>query len=114
MWVSYNPGAEYMPHTDCLIFREEGKVTVRNADPKVDRFATVLISLNDNFEGGETDFPKLNLSFPAKAGRALVWWSVDPNTAVCDKLSTHVANEVKSGRKFILMRWYQYFPVFHT
>merc|ERR1712166_368701 len=61
-----------------------------------------------------TTFPMLNLSFPAKAGRALVWWNVDPNTGVCDKLSTHVASEVKSGRKVILMRWYQYFPVFHS
>merc|ERR1719181_1586276 len=87
-------------------------MTVHKADPEIDRFATVLISLNDNLEGGETTFPELNLSFAPKAGRALVWWNIDPNTGVCDKLSTHVAKEVKSGRKLILMRWYAYYPVF--
>lgn len=115
MWVSYDPGADYMVHTDCLLYRAGREMTAHTANPQVDRFATILISLNDEeagLKGGETAFPNLNLSFTPKSGRVLVWWSVDPNSGVCDQMSSHVAKEVKAGRKLILMRWYQYFPVF--
>eukprot|EP00927_Polykrikos_kofoidii_P049840 TRINITY_DN43850_c0_g1_i1.p1 TRINITY_DN43850_c0_g1~~TRINITY_DN43850_c0_g1_i1.p1 ORF type:complete len:495 (-),score=59.06 TRINITY_DN43850_c0_g1_i1:115-1380(-) len=104
--VNYDVGSHYMEHTDCT-HRLGEHVQV---PPQGDRWATVLISLNDDFEGGETDFPRLGLGFPPRVGRAIVWWNVDAATGQCDGRTAHVARPVREGKKRILMRWYEYFP----
>ncbi|MEE8439784.1 MAG: 2OG-Fe(II) oxygenase [Micropepsaceae bacterium] len=40
------------------------------------RAITFLIFLNDDFNGGETDFPSIPLQFKAKKGDALFWWNI--------------------------------------
>ena len=41
------------------------------------RIATFLIFLNEDFEGGETDFPKAGISHRRRKGDALFWANVD-------------------------------------
>eukprot|EP00927_Polykrikos_kofoidii_P055820 TRINITY_DN50015_c0_g1_i1.p1 TRINITY_DN50015_c0_g1~~TRINITY_DN50015_c0_g1_i1.p1 ORF type:complete len:571 (+),score=77.40 TRINITY_DN50015_c0_g1_i1:37-1713(+) len=109
--VKYEDGAHYMEHTDCSLAL--GTAAAKPTNPSSDRWATVLISLNDvndGLEGGETDFPEVEASFTPRAGRALAWWNIDPRTGRCDQRTTHVARHVHSGTKLILMRWYTYFP----
>merc|ERR1712216_1021190 len=76
-------------------------------------WATVIISLNEDMIGGATSFPHLGLHFPQKAGRALAWWNMEPNTGACDVNTMHVAEPVVSGHKMILMRWYRYMPTWN-
>lgn len=58
-------------------------------------------------EGGETRFPELDISVKPKAGRALIWNSMD-SEGNCDPTTVHSADPVVIGRKVILQRWYYY------
>ncbi|XP_072179464.1 uncharacterized protein [Diadema setosum] len=93
--TSYPQGIGYKTHTDCIL---------DNAD-KRDRFATILVYLQDVKEGGETQFPELGVSVKPKRGRAVVWNNMDA-TGYCEPQSVHKAAAVINGHKFILQRWY--------
>ena len=83
----------YRTHTDCT---EDGDIR--------DRFATVLVYLQDVKEGGETKFPLLGISVKPVKGRLLVWNNMRPD-GTCDPTSIHNAAKVINGRKFIIQRW---------
>jgi len=53
---------------------------------------SVLFYLNDDYEGGEINFPELDITIKPSAGSALIF----PCTAV------HVAKEVKKGEKYYI------------
>ena len=58
------------------------------------------------YEGGETHFPKLNISITPKRGRAVLWPSVldsDPNER--DFRTEHEAVTVTEGVKFAANYW---------
>uniref|UniRef100_H2YIA6 Fe2OG dioxygenase domain-containing protein n=1 Tax=Ciona savignyi TaxID=51511 RepID=H2YIA6_CIOSA len=95
--TSYPQGVGYKLHTDC---------TEGNTD-KRDRFATILVYLNDVIEGGETQFTELNVTITPKRGRALVWTNMN-NEGHCDVTSYHQASPVIRGKKFIIQRWYYF------
>ncbi len=85
--------AGYKNHTDCTEDEE-----------KRDRFATVLVYLQDVKEGGETKFPKLGISVRPKQGRLLLWNNMRPDGS-CDPTSIHNAAKVVNGHKVIIQRW---------
>ena len=84
----------YKNHTDCIVGTTE----------KRDRFATVLVYLKDVEEGGETQFPELEISVKPRKGLALVWNSMNA-VGMCDPTSIHNAAKVIKGHKFIIQRW---------
>ena len=62
--------------------------------------------MNDDNEGGETHFPRLNISVKPKRGRALLWPSVldhDPNAR--DDRTEHEAVTVRGGVKYAANYW---------
>lgn len=83
----------YKNHTDCT---EDDEIR--------DRFATVLVYLQDVDKGGETKFPKLGISVKPRKGRLLVWNNMDPDGR-CDPTSIHNAAKVVDGKKVIIQRW---------
>eukprot|EP00112_Aurelia_sp_Birch-Aquarium-sp1_P010796 Seg2294.3 transcript_id=Seg2294.3/GoldUCD/mRNA.D3Y31 product="putative prolyl 4-hydroxylase 10" protein_id=Seg2294.3/GoldUCD/D3Y31 len=91
--TSYQTGVGYKNHTDCTEDEETR-----------DRFATILVYLQDVKSGGETKFPKLGISVKPKKGRALVWNNMKPDGS-CDPMSVHNAAKVVNGRKVIIQRW---------
>lgn len=93
--TSYGTGVGYKTHTDCVVGSNEPR----------DRFATILVYLNDVPEGGHTIFPDLGVSIEPRRSRSLVWNSMSPE-GKCDGTSVHNASRVVSGRKVILQRWY--------
>ncbi|XP_013420882.1 prolyl 4-hydroxylase subunit alpha-1 [Lingula anatina] len=95
--TSYPLGVGYKKHTDCVVGSQE----------KRDRFATILVYLQDVEKGGETKFPELGIWVRPKKGRALVWTNMDAK-GNCDPLSIHDAAIVEDGHKYILQRWYYY------
>jgi hypothetical protein len=60
------------------------------------RIATMIMYLNDDFHGGCTYFPKLNLRIQPRRGSALVYYYDPANPLV------HSGEAVTSGTKFII------------
>jgi prolyl 4-hydroxylase len=69
------------------------------------RWCTVLIYLNDGYEGGETSFPRLDLSFKGKKGDALVFHTLDESRKAIHPLSLHRGCLVSKGQKWIANVW---------
>jgi prolyl 4-hydroxylase len=68
------------------------------------RRATLLIYLNDDFDGGETVFTKLNKTIKPKKGKGILFW----NTTSLDKIipeSIHQGSPVLNGEKWICTKW---------
>ncbi|KAK6172121.1 hypothetical protein SNE40_018070 [Patella caerulea] len=93
--TSYPVGKAYKTHTDCIV----------GGTDKRDRMASVLVYLNDVADGGKTEFPDLGIWVKPRKGRALLWNNMD-KAGKCEPESRHEASVVKSGQKYILIRWY--------
>ena len=105
----YEVGGEFKMHHDS--FGKEGQgMAIKGGD----RIRTVLIYLNEDCEGGETEFPKLKLSIAPKKGMAIVWENSVGSGATYQRLmdSLHCGNPVSKGKKFILTRWYRTYPMY--
>jgi hypothetical protein len=61
------------------------------------RSISVLIYLNDDYEGGEIEFPNFNLKIKPKAGTLMLFPS---NYAY-----GHIAHPVTSGTKYVVVTW---------
>lgn len=99
----YGPGQYFKQHTDYFdpgtpSYEHHTKVTGN-------RTWTFMIYLNDDLEGGETEFPKLNLKFKPTTGKALIWRNTDSGRLFPDSL--HTGKPVKSGKKIIITKWFR-------
>ena len=75
------------------------------------RILTVFLYLTDVEGGGETDFPRLNLTVTPKRGRAVLWPSVlDRNPLKLDWRTEHAALEVTKGVKYGANLWFHQKP----
>lgn len=94
--VKYNVGGFFKPHLDSI--------------NGVGRVATFLLYLNDDYEGGETRFPKLNKTYKLKKGDALFFHNY--NTDLSETiLATHEGCVVTRGEKWIANVWIHKSPV---
>jgi prolyl 4-hydroxylase len=98
--LRYLPGQEYRPHSDAL----------PHVQPNEQRVLTFLVYLNDNYQGGETSFPALGLSFRGKAGDALMFRNANPD-GTPDSRVLHAGEPVTRGVKFLASRWIRAVPV---
>jgi len=100
--LHYDPGQEFQPHFD-FIDPAEPRLAheVQQAGQRV---LTALIYLNDDFEGGETEFPRLDWRFKGATGDALLFWHVAPNGAL-EQNSLHAGLPPTSGEKWIYSKW---------
>ena len=73
------------------------------------RLYTIMIALNDNYEGGETIFPNLNIKYKLKKGSALFFHTVD-NNELETSLALHGGQPVKSGEKWVCNLWVHKYP----
>lgn len=106
--LHYRPGEEYGEHVDYL-------------DPAIpayaaelaragQRVATCLVYLNDDYEGGQTEFPKLDLAFKGGAGDALIFFSADASGRP-DPRTVHAGRTPTSGEKWLLSQFFRNRPV---
>ena len=96
--LSYSPGQEYRLHSDAI------------ANEPNQRVGTFLVCLKDDFEGGETVFPRLGLAWRGKAGDALHF----ANVALAghpEPLAWHAGTPVTAGRKVLLSKWIRARPL---
>ena len=91
--LRYAPGQQYKPHHDGA---GSDNVSVRNL--------TALIWLNDGFEGGETDFPKIKVRVRGSVGDMLVFRNVLMNGEF-DARMIHAGLPVIEGVKWMASRW---------
>lgn len=90
--LRYAPGQEYKPHTDSMPGETNQRVW------------TVLIYLNAEFEGGATQFPRLDIEFRGAPGEALIFHNVDAEGRP-DPASLHAGLPVTAGVKWLATRW---------
>ena len=68
------------------------------------RVVTVLVYLNDDYEGGETEFKHINIKIKPEKGLAVVFTNVDKHGRIY-KESMHAGLTVESGTKYIANIW---------
>ena len=90
--LRYRPGGEYRPHFDAI------------TDFANQRTMTMLVWLNDDYEGGETHFPTPGLKLKGRTGDAILFRNVGPDHRA-DPASGHAGLPVTAGEKRIASRW---------
>ena len=74
--------------------------------PAGPRVLTFFLYLSDVEEGGETNFPSLNISVKPKRGRAVLWPStLDHAPDTTDRRTLHEAKPVIKGIKYAANAW---------
>lgn len=100
--VKYEPNGYYKEHhdsccdnnDDCKEFNKEGS-----------RIVTMVIYLNDGFEGGETRFPKLDKNFKPSKYSGILFFPMNKKGDKCHNNSLHAGMPIKSGEKYIANLW---------
>lgn len=100
--MHYSVGEEFKPHYDFLTDDEEGWAAQLQRYGQ--RIATFLLYLNEDYEGGETDFPKAGISHRGSRGDALFFANIDPAGAP-DRATFHAGRPPTHGEKWILSQW---------
>ena len=70
---------------------------------------SIIIYLNDDFSGGETIFPKKNISVKPLQGRLLLFSNLLNETNYVHPFSSHLSNKIVRGEKWILSTWHHSF-----
>lgn len=108
--VRYKPGTYYREHHDSCCDEQESCVDFAGRTGQ--RIRTILVYMNDDFTGGATNFPKLNLQLKAPPRGAIVF---HPMTAsgplMCHPKALHAGLPVESGVKYICNIWIREKPV---
>ncbi len=89
----YEPGGLYGPHADSEHFSPAEGMWQK----VIDRDVSLLLYLNDEFEGGELNFRQFNYTYRPRAGD-LVFFPSDGRYA-------HQALPVKSGTRLVIVSW---------
>lgn len=97
----YGIGEEYRHHHDYFTCHDYIFLN--------DRVASIIVYLNDDFEGGETDFPKINLKIKPKAGMALYFDYKYSNEL--NDYTLHAGLPILKGEKWIMTIWVRKYNV---
>jgi len=104
--LHYAVGQELKPHFDFL----QHSVSDTIAEEMGQRIATVLIYLNDDFDGGETDFPRAGIRHKGAQGDVVTFANVDP-TGSPDPMTLHAGLPPVRGEKWLLSQWIRNRPI---
>ncbi len=100
----YALGQDIKPHYDRIGDAERGYG--KEGGYLGDRIVTLLIYLNDAYDGGELDFPKAGFRAKGAKGDALYFAHVDlSGTGRQDPLSLHAGLVITRGEKWVLSQW---------
>lgn len=104
--VAYPASGYYNPHFDASFHPDVIPNMNRGCGP---RLYTFLIYLNDDFEGGETDFPEIGVKIVPKKGKAILFQNIDAQQDLIPE-SMHAGCPVRSGTKWIANKWVRIWP----
>jgi prolyl 4-hydroxylase len=97
----YEPGQYFKPHHDFFT----GVAYDKHCLEKGNRTHTLMIYLNDGFEGGGTNFPRMNTILQPKKGKAVTWQNMINGRTQENTL--HEGMPVTSGKKYIITSWWR-------
>jgi len=106
--LHYEPGEQITPHFDFIDPRApdyEQQIKVQGQ-----RVFTFLLYLNDDYQGGETAFPKLGIEHRGHAREGLLFSNVDA-AGNPDLRMLHAGKAPTSGEKWILSQFIRRHPV---
>lgn len=95
--LRYRPGQQFKPHRDCI---EPGGNQ---------RMLTMLVYLNEDYTGGETEFLKSGFKVRRSRGDAILFRNAD-SAGNPDPDSLHAGLPVTSGVKLLASRWIRQHP----
>jgi prolyl 4-hydroxylase len=99
--LRYSPGQEFRPHFDAI------------HDTDNQRILTFLVYLNDDYEGGETEFLSSGLKVKGRKGDGLLFRNAD-DLGRPDPNAQHAGLPPTTGEKFLASRWIRQRPVLVT
>jgi hypothetical protein len=70
------------------------------------RVLTFLLYLNDDYEGGETRFPRIPWQHKGRKGDAMFFWNVNPQGQP-DPKTLHEGSAPTKGEKWLFSQWIQ-------
>ena len=106
--LHYEPGQRFEPHCD---FQEPTTPALEQEVARHgQRVATALLYLNDDYEGGETDFPRIGLQYRGARGDLLMFDNVRPSGAL-DYDTLHAGLPPTRGVKWLYSQWIRDRPV---
>jgi prolyl 4-hydroxylase len=94
--LCYQEGGQYEPHYD-----EQFALFTK----PYNRYATLLIYLNDDMEGGETVFPRLDMEVRPKKGDAIYFTNINISNRKRLFYSLHGGKKVTKGEKWVANKW---------
>jgi prolyl 4-hydroxylase len=100
----YEAGQEFKQHTDW--FPPGSPIVDRERQFGGQRAFTAMAYLNTVEEGGETDFPHLDIAIAPRPGTLLIWNNADPQ-GVPNPWTIHAGLPVTRGVKYIITKWYR-------
>jgi hypothetical protein len=106
--LHYSVGQEFALHRDYLDTRNAG--LLEEVNKRGQRIITFLIYLNDDFEGGETRFPKAGKSFKGRRGDAIFFANTGADGAP-DPSTLHAGAPPTRGEKWLLSQWIRDKPI---
>ena len=100
--LNYAPGEEYKPHFDYFDPNLAGNQKVLEMGGQ--RFATLVMYLNDVEAGGKTIFPRVGLDVMPRKGCGL-FFSYANESGYLDERTLHGGSPVEAGEKWIATKW---------
>jgi prolyl 4-hydroxylase len=95
--LRYGAGQQYRPHLDAI-------PTLANQ-----RHLTLIVYLNDDYQGGETVFPEAQVTVKGRRGDGLLFCNADADGRP-DPASRHASQPVTEGVKLLASRWIRQRP----
>lgn len=105
--LHYAPGEQYAPHVDYI---PDTPANAAQLAQRGQRVRTLLIYLNDDFEGGATEFLRLDLACKPPRGSGLVFDNVTASGGV-EPLTLHRGSPPTRGQKWLISKWFRTKPL---
>lgn len=99
----YQPNGKFNEHFDACVY-DDVEYCAKMNNNAGQRRATLLLYLNDDFQGGETEFVSIGLKVKPETGKAILFWNTDENEKILES-SKHKGNPVANGEKWICTKW---------
>lgn len=99
--LHYTVGQRYEPHFDYIAASDADAIRLTQG---MQRVLTFLLYLNDDYEGGETKFPRISWEHKGQKGDAMFFWNVNKQGQP-DQMTLHEGGAPTKGEKWVLSQW---------
>ena len=102
--VQYKPEQFYKAHWDACDPKKDERCNLDVLKGGL-RFATFIIYLNDDMEGGETEFPLINKKIKPDKGKGILFFNLEQDLLNRRELSKHAGLPPTKGEKWMCNKW---------